>query len=110
EGSYALVVISVDQPGTMVGARRNAPLVAAFGDGEAFLSSDITALIPYIRRVGEDEVVAGTREGLVITSLDGTPVTPRTIDVDWNVEQAQKGGYPHFMLKEMSEQPEAVEN
>jgi len=87
--------------------------VAAFGDGEAFLSSDITALIPYIRRVtliGEDEVVAGTRQGLVITSLDGTPVTPRTIDVDWNVEQAQKGGYPHFMLKEMSEQPEAVEN
>jgi glucosamine--fructose-6-phosphate aminotransferase (isomerizing) len=113
EGAYALVVISADQPDTIVGARRNAPLVAAFGDGEAFLSSDITALIPYIRRVtliGEDEVVAGTREGLVITSLDGTPVTPRTIDVDWNVEQAQKGGYPHFMLKEMSEQPEAVEN
>jgi len=114
EGSYALVVISADQPDTLVGARRNAPLVAAAAEGEVFLSSDITALIPYTRRVtliGEDEVVAGTPGGgLVVTALNGDPVTPRTIEVDWSVEQAQKGGYPHFMLKEMHEQPEAVES
>jgi glucosamine--fructose-6-phosphate aminotransferase (isomerizing) len=114
EGSYALVVISADQPDTIVGARRNAPLVAAATDGEVFLSSDITALIPYSRRVtliGEDEVVSGTPEGgLVVTALNGDRVTPRLIDVDWDVEQAQKGGYPHFMLKEMNEQPDAVEN
>ena len=113
EGAYALVVISADEPDTLVGARRHAPLVAGLADGEVFLSSDITALIPYTRRVtliGEGEVVAATREGLVLTSLDGAPVTPRTIEVDWEAEQAQKGGYPHFMLKEMHEQPEAVEN
>jgi glucosamine--fructose-6-phosphate aminotransferase (isomerizing) len=112
EGAYALVVISAGEPDTLVGARRNAPLVAAAGDGEVFLSSDITALIPYTRRVtliGEDEVVAGTPDGgLVVTNLAGDPVTPRIIEVDWNVEQAQKGGYPHFMLKEIHEQPEAV--
>ena len=113
EGAYALVVISADEPHTLVGARRNAPLVAAVGEGEVFLSSDITALIPYTRRVtllGEDEVVAGTPDGLAVTDLAGMPVTPRTIEVDWDVEQAQKGGYPHFMLKEINEQPEAVEN
>ena len=68
EGAYALVVISADEPDTLVGARRNAPLVAAVGEGEVFLSSDITALIPYTRRItliGEDEVVAGTPDGLV---------------------------------------------
>jgi len=113
EGAYALVVISADEPRTLVGARRNAPLVAAVGEGEVFLSSDITALIPYARRVtliGEDEVVTGTPEGLSVTDLAGAAVTPRTIEVDWDVEQAQKGGYPHFMLKEINEQPEAVEN
>ena len=114
EGAYALVVISADEPATLVGARRNAPLVAAAGDGEVFLSSDITALIPYTRRItliGEDQVVAGTPEaGLVVTTLAGDAVTPRVIEVDWDVEQAQKGGYPHFMLKEMHEQPEAVVN
>jgi len=113
EGAYALVVISADEPRTLVGARRNAPLVASVGEGEVFLSSDITALIPYARRVtliGEDEVVTGTPEGLSVTDLAGAAVTPRTIEVDWDVEQAQKGGYPHFMLKEINEQPEAVEN
>jgi glucosamine--fructose-6-phosphate aminotransferase (isomerizing) len=113
EGAYALVVISADEPATIVGARRNAPLVAAAADGEVFLSSDITALIPFTRRVtliGENQVVAGTPVGLAVTTLDGDPVTPRTIDVDWNVEQAQKGGYPHFMLKEINEQPEAVDS
>jgi len=114
DGAYALVVISADEPATLVGARRNAPLVAAAGDGEVFLSSDITALIPYTRRItliGEEQVVAGTPDGgLVVTTLAGDAVTPQVIEVDWDVEQAQKGGYPHFMLKEMHEQPEAVVN
>ncbi|HXZ99135.1 MAG TPA: glutamine--fructose-6-phosphate transaminase (isomerizing) [Candidatus Binatia bacterium] len=113
EGAYALVVVSADEPDTIVGARRNAPLVLGTADREVFLSSDITALIPYTRQVtliGDDEVVAARPGRVVVTSLSGAPVTPRCITVDWDAEQAQKGGYPHFMLKEMYEQPEAVES
>ncbi len=113
EGAYALVVMSADQPSALVGARRNAPLVAAASGSEAFLSSDITALIPYTREItliGEDEVVAATPGHLAVTGLDGSPVAPRTVTVDWEASQAQKGGYPHFMLKEINEQPEAVES
>ena len=113
EGAYALVVISADEPDTLVGARRHAPLVAAALDGEVFLSSDITALLPYTKTVtllGEGEVVAARPGGLKIVSADGEAVTPKSIEVDWEAEQAQKGGYPHFMLKEMNEHPDAVEN
>ena len=113
EGAYAMVVVSADEPGTIVGARRHAPLVLGTPEGEVLLCSDITALIPHTRHVtliGDDQVVTATLERVCITSLDGEPVVPRTIEVDWEVEQAQKGGYPHFMLKEMHEQPEALEN
>ncbi len=113
EGAYAVVVISADEPRTIVGARRQAPLVLGTPDGEVLLSSDITALIPYTKRVtliGDDEVVAATPECVVVTTLDGAAVSPRSIDVDWDAEQAQKGSYPHYMLKEMHEHPEAVEN
>jgi glucosamine--fructose-6-phosphate aminotransferase (isomerizing) len=112
-GAYALVVISADEPGTLVGAREHAPLVVGVGTGEVFIASDITALIPYTKEItllGEGDVVAATANSLLVTDLDGEPVTPRTIVVDWDVEQAQKGGYPHFMIKEIGEQPEAVEN
>ncbi len=113
EGAYAMVAVSADEPGTIVGARRHAPLVLGTPEGEVLLCSDITALIPHTRHVtliGDDQVVTATLERVCITSLDGEPVVPRTIEVDWEVEQAQKGGYPHFMLKEMHEQPEALEN
>jgi glucosamine--fructose-6-phosphate aminotransferase (isomerizing) len=113
EGSYALVVLSADEPETIVGARRHAPLVLGVVDGEVLLSSDITALVPYTRHVtliGDDEVVAASPGRVVVTTLDGDPVTSRSVDVDWDAEQAQKGGYPHYMLKEMHEQPAAVEN
>ena len=113
EGAYAMVVISADEPGTIVGARRHAPLVLGTPEGEVLLCSDITALIPHTRHVtliGDDQVVTATLERVCITSLDGEPVVPRTIEVDWEAEQAQKGGYPHFMLKEMHEQPEALES
>jgi glucosamine--fructose-6-phosphate aminotransferase (isomerizing) len=113
EGAFALVVISADQPDLLVGARRQAPLVLGAPDGEVFLSSDITALLPYTREVtllGDGEVVAAHPGSVRVTRLDGTGVTPATIVVDWEAEQAQKGGYPHFMLKEMNEHPEAATN
>jgi glucosamine--fructose-6-phosphate aminotransferase (isomerizing) len=108
QGAYALVVFSADEPDLIVGARLNAPLVVGLGAGETFISSDITALIPYTKRIlllGEGEVVTARPGGVEVTSLDGTPVEQRVITVDWDAEQAQKGGYPHFMLKEIHEQP-----
>ncbi|MGA8015594.1 MAG: glutamine--fructose-6-phosphate transaminase (isomerizing) [Candidatus Dormiibacterota bacterium] len=113
EGAYAVVVISADEPRTIVGARRQAPLVLGTPDGEVLLSSDITAIIPYTRRVtliGDDQVVAATPGCVTVMTLDGAAVSPQSIDVDWDAEQAQKGSYPHYMLKEMHEHPEAVEN
>ncbi len=110
-GAYALVVVSADEPSRIVGARLNAPLVVGLGDNEVFVSSDITALIPYTKRVvllGEGEVASVSPESVVLTTLDGSVVEPRVIAVTWEAEQAQKNGFPHFMLKEIHEQPEAL--
>ncbi|MDQ2959723.1 MAG: glutamine--fructose-6-phosphate transaminase (isomerizing) [Candidatus Dormibacteraeota bacterium] len=110
-GAYALVALCSDEPGRIVGARLNAPLVAGIGDGEMFISSDITALIPYTKRMvllGDGEVVSASAGEVVVTGLDGVVREPRVIAVDWEAEQAQKNGFPHFMLKEMMEQPDAL--
>ncbi len=110
-GAYALVVVSADEPSRIVGARLNAPLVVGLGDGEVFVSSDITALIPYTKRVvplSEGQVVSVSPQSVEITTLDGTAVEARVITVTWEAEQAQKNGFPHFMLKEIHEQPEAL--
>jgi glucosamine--fructose-6-phosphate aminotransferase (isomerizing) len=112
-GAYALVVMSADQPDRIVGARLNAPLVVGLGNGEVFISSDITALIPYTKRVallGEGEVVTATPTHIDVQSLDGVFVEPRVVTVDWEAEQAQKSGFPHFLLKEIHEQPESLRN
>jgi glucosamine--fructose-6-phosphate aminotransferase (isomerizing) len=112
-GAYALVVISADEPGRIVGARLNAPLVVGLGEGEVFISSDVTALIPYTRRVlllGEGEIASATPDGVTVTTLAGEAVEPRVLEVDWQAEQAEKGGFPHFMLKEIHEQPDALRN
>jgi glucosamine--fructose-6-phosphate aminotransferase (isomerizing) len=112
-GAYALAMFSTDDPDLLVGARLNAPLVVGLGDKEYYLASDITAIIPYTKRVlvlGEGEVAAISRLGAEVSTLDGVTVKPRLIHVDWDLSQAQKGGYPHFMLKEINEAPEAVAN
>ena len=112
-GAYALAMFSSDDPELLVGARLNAPLVVGLGDHEYYIASDITAIIPYTKRVlvlGEGEVVAVTLLGAEVSTLDGVPVKPRIIHVDWDVSQAQKGGFQHFMLKEINEAPEAVAN
>ncbi len=111
QGAYALVIIHADEPDLIVGARLNAPLVVGLGNGEVFVSSDITALIPYTKRVvliGEGEIVSARPTSTEVTLMDGTHVEPRIITVDWEAEQAQKNGYPHFMLKEIHEQPDAL--
>ena len=112
-GAYALAMFSTDDPELLIGARLNAPLVVGLGDGEYYIASDITAIIPYTKRVlvlGEGEVAAVTPLGAEVSTLDGVSVTPKLIHVDWDLSQAQKGGYPHFMLKEIHEAPETVAN
>src|ERR1700716_62671 len=113
KGAYALAMFSTDDPELLIGARLNAPLVVGLGDKEFYIASDITAIIPYTKRVlvvGEGEVAAVTPLGAEVSTLDGKTVKPKYVHVDWDVAQAQKGGYPHFMLKEINEEPDAVAN
>jgi len=112
-GAYAIVLYSLDDPELLVGARLNAPLVVGLGEGEHFIASDIAAIVPYTKKVlvlGEGEMAAVTPLGPTVTTLEGVPVERRLLHVDWDVSQAEKGGYPHFMLKEIHETPEAVAN
>src|ERR1051326_1680222 len=112
-GAYALAMFSTEDPELLVGARLNAPLVVGLGEGEFYIASDITAIIPYTKRVlvlGEGEVAAVTPLGAEVSTIDGTTVKPKIVHDDWDVSKAQKGGYPHFMLKEINEAPEAVAN
>ena len=112
-GAYALAMFSTDDPELLVGARLNAPLVVGLGEHEYYIASDITAIIPYTKRVlilGEGEVAAVTPLGAEVSTLDGTTVKPKVVHVDWDVSQAQKGGFAHFMLKEIHDTPEAVAN
>ena len=116
EGSYALVVLSSNHPDELVGVKVSSPLVVAmWDDGEAMLASDIPALLgthradrPTIAPVDEDRIVSLTRDGVAAMDLDGASVPLQPIEVDWNVAQAQKGGYPYFMRKEIDEQPAAI--
>src|SRR6266852_1678099 len=112
-GAYALAMFSTQDPELLIGARLNAPLVVGLGDHEYYIASDITAIIPYTKHVlvlGEGEVAAVTPLGAEVSTLDGITVKPKLIHVDWDVSQAQKGGFAHFMLKEIHETPEAVAN
>src|SRR5207302_2242819 len=112
-GAYALAMFSLDDPELLVGARLNAPLVVGLGQNENFLASDITAIIPYTKQaiiLGEGEIAAITPLGVEVSTLDGISVEPKVIHVDWDISQAQKGGFEHFMLKEIHEAPEAAAN
>src|SRR5713101_1581177 len=111
EGHFSFVVIHHDHPDLLVGARCQTPLVVGVGDGEMFLASSIAAFLPETRRVQliEDaDVVAITPEGSVFHRASGDREQPDVIEVDWDDESAEKGGYEMYMLKEIYEQPEAV--
>ncbi|TXL58090.1 glutamine--fructose-6-phosphate transaminase (isomerizing) [Aeromicrobium terrae] len=111
QGAFTLVFADATQPGTVVGARRNSPLVVGRGDGENFLGSDVAAFIEFTREaieLGQDQVVTITTDDIVVTDFDGRPVETTDYHVDWDVSAAEKGGYDWFMLKEIAEQPQAV--
>ena len=111
EGAFTLVVAHKDEPGRLVAARRNSPLVLGVGDGETFLASDVAAFVEHTREaveLGQDQIVEITADGYTVTDFAGTPVAVSPFRVDWDLAAAEKGGYPYFMLKEIQEQPAAV--
>jgi glucosamine--fructose-6-phosphate aminotransferase (isomerizing) len=110
-GSFTLVAIHADNPDVVVGVRRNSPLVVGLGDGENFMASDVAAFIDYTKRaieLGQDEIVTITPDAVVITDLNSQLVTPKEYEISWDATAAQKGGFTHFMFKEIFEQPKAV--
>ncbi len=111
EGAYAIAVMHRGERDRLVGARENVPLVVGLGDGEAFLASDVAAILAHTRRVvflEEGDVVDLRPWGATITGVDGAARERAETIVDWSPEAAEKGGYDHFMLKEIHEQPEAL--
>lgn len=111
EGALALAVLRADEPGLIVGARRGSPLVVGRGDGENFLASDIPAFLAHTRRMVilvDDTVVEVRPDSVMVTDLDGVPVTAEERNIEWSLEAAEKGGFDTFMLKEIHEQPQAI--
>jgi len=110
-GSFTLLAIQSDNPNLIVGARRNSPLVVGVGSGENFLASDVSAFISHTKKaleLGQDQVVVVTPSEVVVTDLAGKKVTPKEYEITWDAKAAERGGFEHFMLKEIYEQPRAV--
>jgi glucosamine--fructose-6-phosphate aminotransferase (isomerizing) len=111
-GAYAIAVVSSEQPDVLVGARLGGgPLIVGVGEGKQFLASDIPAILKHTRRVlimDEGEIVSLRPGGVSMSNIDGTPIQREPITIEWDVESAEKGGYPHFVLKEIHEQPDAM--
>ena len=113
EGAFTLLAMHRDQPGLVVGARRNSPLVIGLGEGENFLGSDVAAFVEHTRHalaIGQDEIVAITPAGVEVTDFTGAPVEVEPFEVVWDASAAEKGGWSSFMAKEVSEEPDAVAN
>jgi glucosamine--fructose-6-phosphate aminotransferase (isomerizing) len=111
EGAYAIAVMHRAEPDRLVGARMNVPLVVGLGDGESFLASDVAAILAHTNRVvflEEGDVVDLRPWGIAITDVAGTPRRRAVTEVTWTAEAAEKGGFEHFMLKEIHEQPLAL--
>ncbi|MEA2390396.1 MAG: hypothetical protein QOK31_505 [Solirubrobacteraceae bacterium] len=111
EGHYAFVALSADEPEVVVGARRECPLIVGRGEGEQFLASAIPAFLSETRRVQyieNDEIVVLRPTGVEFLAADGRPLERETVEVDWDAETAEKGGFETFMLKEIHEQADAV--
>jgi len=111
EGAFTLLAVDSSEPETVVGARRNSPLVVGRGSGENFLASDVSAFIEHTREaveLGQDQVVVITPRSIEITDFDGVEAVGKDFHIDWDASAAEKGGHEFFMLKEIEEQPRAV--
>jgi glucosamine--fructose-6-phosphate aminotransferase (isomerizing) len=110
-GSYAILAVHADEPGKVVGARNESPLVVGVGPDENFLASDVPALLRYTDRVlyvMDREMVVITPQGVTIRDLEGKPISREPQRITWSLEDAEKGGFEHFMLKEIHESPQAI--
>ena len=112
-GTYGIAVIQVDHPNLIVGARRGSPLLIGVGRDENFLASDVSAIIAHTRRVvylNDFEIVTLTRDDFQISTIEATTVNPQIKEVEFAADDVERGKFPHFMLKEIFEQPHAVQN
>ena len=111
EGAYALGIVCADAPDRLIAARKDAPLLLGYGDGENFIASDVTALLRHTRDIvymDDGELAVVTRGGIRIYDERRRPIEKEHHHIDWDVDAAEKGGYAHFMLKEIYEQPDAI--
>lgn len=111
EGAFTLLAVHADLPGTVVAARRNSPLVIGLGEGENFLGSDVAAFIGHTKNameVDQDQIVTITKDTVEVMGFDGTPAEGKRFEVTWDAAQAEKGGHSSFMVKEILEQPAAI--
>lgn len=110
-GAYALTVVCQDEPDKIVVVKEASPLVIGLGEGESFVASDIPAILKHTRRViilEEGQMAILTRDGVRLSTVAGAPVEAKVMEVNWDPGQAERGGYAHFMLKEIHEQPKAI--
>ena len=111
KGSYALGILFHDFPETLYAVRKDSPLIVGLGEHENFIASDIPAILKYTRQyylLEENEIAVLTKDEVKIMDHDGSPIRKEPLTATWDIEAAEKGGYPHFMLKEIYEQPKAV--
>ena len=112
-GSYALAVLFQDYPGEIYAARKDSPMIIGVSGGESYLASDVPAILKYTRSVyyiGNLEIARLTPDGVTFYNLDGDEITKDLVEIKWNAEAAEKAGFEHFMMKEIHEQPKAVQD
>jgi len=110
-GAYAIVIISADEPDQLIAARKGSPMVIGVGEGEYFIASDATPIVEYTKNViylNDNEIAYIRREDLLIKNIDNTVQTPYIQELDLKLEMLEKGGYDHFMMKEIYEQPRSI--
>jgi glucosamine--fructose-6-phosphate aminotransferase (isomerizing) len=113
EGTYGIAVVSNRDPGKIVAARKGSPLLIGIGDGEHFIASDASAILAHTRQVvylDEGDVAVITADGYRVLDVNALPLSRRVDQIDWDLGAIERGGYAHFMLKEIFEQPQTVEN
>ena len=113
KGTYGLALFRADEPDKLLAARCGSPLVLGLADGETIIASDVSAIIRYTKQViylDDNEVAEINGSGLKIYNLKNEEVAKRTDVIDWNIKESEKGGFPHFMLKEIFEQPASITN